>query len=145
MPAHSLPLFVRLWTTDSTSSCFLISSWSEKKKAHCPAPEMKIPGLNQSCWLFPRKRELCHHEKKKKYVLRWPKGKRKCWGHHPSRGKQKLFGFQFLITICKNDCHPSDKTTKWCFLFCFALFGLFAFSRAAPVAYGDAQARGLIG
>ena len=36
----------------------------------------------------------------------------------------------------------------WVFLFlffCFVLFCLFAFSRAAPVAYGGSQARGQIG
>ena len=32
------------------------------------------------------------------------------------------------------------------FFFCFVfVFGLFAISRAAPVAYGDSQAKGLVG
>ena len=36
------------------------------------------------------------------------------------------------------------KNTSFFNLF-FNFFGLFAFSRAAPAAYGDSQARGLIG
>ena len=34
---------------------------------------------------------------------------------------------------------------SYSFFFFFCLFCLFAFFRAAPVAYGDSQARGLIG
>ena len=33
----------------------------------------------------------------------------------------------------------------WIFFFFFFFFGLFAFSRAAPAAYGDSPARDLIG
>ena len=40
---------------------------------------------------------------------------------------------------------PDSALFDHVFLFCFVLFCLFAFSRAAPEAYGDSQARGLIG
>ena len=52
------------------------------------------------------------------------------------RGRAKGYG----------ECQLSDDGDAWSlfFLFCF-VFCLFAFSRAAPVAYGVFQARGLIG
>ena len=48
----------------------------------------------------------------------------------------------------------NDGHSDWCemvpqssffFVFCVFFFGLFAFSRAAPTAYGGSQARGPIG
>ena len=44
---------------------------------------------------------------------------------------------------------PEQTDRLWLILFSsssfFFFFGLFAFSRAAPAAYGDSQGRGLIG
>ena len=39
----------------------------------------------------------------------------------------------------------TDMINTYNNVFCFVLFFLFAFSRAAPTAYGDSQARGRIG
>ena len=46
-------------------------------------------------------------------------------------------------SINRNYCHTKAK--KNVFLLLFIYFCLFAFSRAAPMAYGRSQARGLIG
>lgn len=55
---HSLHFFVNLETYGPVTAPALISFYlhGQKRKASYPAPELKIPGHNQLCWLFPEKK-----------------------------------------------------------------------------------------
>ena len=65
----------------------------------------------------------------------------------PLRQSQKLQ--RGVITVFKGKCvllcTMTGRVSQYVFYLFIYLFCLFAFSRATPVAYGDSQARGLIG
>ena len=122
MPASFSTLFVNLETYGAViaPACISFCLHGQKRKASYPAPELKIPGHNQLCWLFPEKESYAvwFMNKRKKYVLRWPKRNRKGWDHHQSKESNRNCMTSNFITMHKNDYCSSDKVTVESFLQC---------------------------